>query len=358
MCGGASSRFVKIMPTLGDIAQLLQLPAPPEPLRVLTGIANLDEAGPGDLSLLGGEAYIKAFAISKALAVIVSARLELPQGHGKVIFPVEDAELAVGQVLPLFSSPPQQPAPGVDALARVAASASIGVDPAIGPFVVIGERARIGARCKIHPGVVIGDDVTLGDDVQLYPNVVVRERNRLGHRVTLHANSVIGTDGFGYRWDGRKHVKIPQIGIVILEDDVELGSCSCVDRAKFNTTRVGPGTKVDNLVQIGHNVQIGAHCIITGQVGIAGSSKLGNGVVLGGQTAVRDHVNIGDGVRAAARSGIATDIAAGMTIGGIPAIHQRQHLREQAEVRRLPALAQTVKKLQEELRQLKKPAKK
>jgi UDP-3-O-[3-hydroxymyristoyl] glucosamine N-acyltransferase len=147
----------------------------------------------------------------------------------------------------------------------------------VGPNVVIGHRAIIGARVAIHAGVVIGDDCQLGDDSDIYPNVVIRERVIIGQRVAIHAGSVIGSDGFGYRWDGKKHAKVPQIGTVVIEDDVEIGSCVCIDRAKFGFTRVGRGTKIDNLVQIAHNVQIGAHSIIVGQTGIAGSVKLGTG---------------------------------------------------------------------------------
>jgi UDP-3-O-[3-hydroxymyristoyl] glucosamine N-acyltransferase len=202
--------------------------------------------------------------------------------------------------------------------------------------------------------VVIGDDVTIGDDCQLLPHVVVRERITIGHRVIIHAGSVLGTDGFGYRWDGQKHRKIPQIGTVIVEDDVEIGSCVCIDRAKFDATRIGRGTKIDNLVQVAHNVQIGPHCIIVGQVGLAGSAKLGKNVVLGGQAAVRDHVTIGDGAMAAATAGIIEDVPPGAVVSGTPAFPHRQSLREQAALRRLPDLVVQVRKLQEELDALKR----
>ena len=171
----------------------------------------------------------------------------------------------------------------------------MGTSVRVGPFVSVGERSRLGDNVVLHPGVFVGDDVEIGDDCELFPQVVVRERISIGKRVIIHAGSVLGSDGFGYRWDGKQHTKIPQIGRVIVEDDVEIGSCVCIDRAKFSTTRIGKGTKIDNLVQIGHNVQTGPHCIIVGQVGLAGSVKLGAGVVLGGQSAVRDHITLGDG---------------------------------------------------------------
>ncbi len=167
--------------------------------------------------------------------------------------------------------------------------------------------------------------------------------------MTIHANGALGSDGFGYRWDGARHAKIPQIGSVIVEDDVEIGSCSCIDRAKFGATRVGRGTKIDNLVQIGHNAVIGPHCIIVGQAGVAGSTVLGTGVVLGGQSAVRDHITMGDGAMAAACSGIAGDVPPKAIVSGVPAIPHRQFWREQAALRRLPDLVVQVRKLRERL---------
>src|SRR5581483_1810630 len=176
----------------------------------------------------------------------------------------------------------------------------------------------------------------------------------IGNRVIIHAGSVLGTDGFGYRWDGTKQAKIPQIGTVIIEDDVEIGSCVCIDRAKFAETRVGRGTKIDNLVQIGHNVVIGPHCIVCGQAGMAGSVKLGAGVVLGGQSAVRDHITMGDGSMLAACSGVMDDVEPKQIISGLPALPHRQSLREQGALRRLPELITQVRKLQEEIEELKK----
>jgi UDP-3-O-[3-hydroxymyristoyl] glucosamine N-acyltransferase len=202
--------------------------------------------------------------------------------------------------------------------------------------------------------VYIGSDVVIGDHCEFFPHVTVRERITIGNRVIIHANSVLGTDGFGYRWDGRQHDKVPQIGTVIIEDDIEIGSGVCIDRAKFGATRVGRGTKIDNLVQIAHNVTIGPHCIIVAQVGVAGSAKLGAGVALGGQTAVRDHVTLGDGVASAACTAIAQDFPAGTTVSGLPALPHRQSLREQAALRRLPDLIVQVRKLQELVESMKK----
>lgn len=340
------------MPTLGDIAAVLNCPAPPEAHRPVAGVATLGEAGAQDLSYVASEALLDELAGTRAMAVIVQNRVKLPAAWTRPALRVDDAELAVGKVLELFAPPVPRPPAGVDPAARVAPSALLGRDVAVGPFAVIGERARLGDRTVVHAGVVVGDDVTTGEDCLLFPNVVIRERITIGNRVTIHAGSVLGTDGFGYRWDGKRHVKIPQIGTVVVEDEVEIGSCVCVDRAKFSTTRIGRGTKIDNLVQIGHNVQIGPHCILVGQTGLAGSSKLGTGVVLGGQTAVRDHIRIGDGAMAAARSAIAEDVEPKTIVSGMPALPHRQSLREQAALRQLPDLRVQVRKLQEELDKL------
>jgi UDP-3-O-[3-hydroxymyristoyl] glucosamine N-acyltransferase len=317
-------------------------------------MATLQEAGPEDLSFLGSEAFADQLATTRAAAVVVGRKLRVPPQTDKAMLPVDDADLAVAKVLDLFAPPVPRPPSGVDRAARVAHSAFIGEGAAIGPHVFVGERSRVGARTVLHPGVYVGDDVVIGEDCQLFPNVVVRERVTVGSRVIIHAGSVLGTDGFGYRWDGARHAKVPQIGTIVVEDDVEIGSCVCIDRAKFSTTRIGRGTKIDNLVQVAHNVQTGPHCIIVAQVGLAGSARLGAGVVLGGQVAVRDHVTIGDGAMVAATSGVAEDTPPKSVVSGTPAMPHRQSLREQAALRRLPDLVVQVRKLQEEVEALKK----
>ncbi|MGH7215232.1 MAG: UDP-3-O-(3-hydroxymyristoyl)glucosamine N-acyltransferase [Tepidisphaeraceae bacterium] len=349
------------MPTLGEIASLLGVPLQPvsETGRAIAGVAALEEASTTDLSFLGSDQFLKQFEVTRAAAVIVDRRVKLPAmntgaGSRAAVLVVDDAELAIARVLELFAPPVSRPPVGIDAAARVDLSARIGEGCAVGPFVVVGRNARVGHGCVLHAGVFIGDDVTIGDKSEIFPGVVVRERITIGSRVVIHAGSVLGTDGFGYHWDGQRHAKIPQIGTIVVEDDVEIGSCVCVDRAKFSTTRIGRGTKIDNLVQIGHNVQIGAHCIIVGQAGLAGSVKLGAGVVLGGQCAVRDHTVLADGAMVAACSGVMKDVEPKMIVSGLPALPHRQSLREQAALRHLPELREQVKRLQEELESLKK----
>jgi UDP-3-O-[3-hydroxymyristoyl] glucosamine N-acyltransferase len=320
---------------------------------VITGMATLDEATESDLSFIGSDAYLPQFAQTRAAAAIVQKRVKLPASNARPVFVVDNADLAVATILEKLAPPVPRPPLGIDPSAHVASSAHLGENVAVGINVVIGQNTTIGHDTILHPGVVIGDNVTIGDHCELFPNVVIRERITIGNRVIIHASSVLGSDGFGYRWDGQRHVKIPQIGTVIIEDDVEIGSGVCIDRAKFSSTRIGRGTKIDNLVQIGHNVQVGPHCIIVGQAGLAGSVRLGQGVVLGGQTAIRDHITIGDGAMAAACSAIHEDVEPKAIVSGMPALPHRQSLREQAALRRLPDLVVQVRKLTEELATLK-----
>lgn len=339
---------------LADIATLLDCPPPPQPGRPITGLATLDEAGPTELSFLGSEAYLKVLPKTHAAAVLVQKRLRLPPENTVPVLAVDDADLAVAKVLELFAPPVSHPPSGIDPTARIAPDVVLGENVAIGPYVVVGQRTRLGRNCRLHPGVVIGDDVAIGDDCEIFPNVVIRERVAIGHRVIIHAGSILGTDGFGYRWDGKQHAKVPQIGTVIIEDDVEIGSCVCIDRAKFSATRIGKGTKIDNLVQVAHNCVIGQHCLIVGQAGLAGSVTLGNGVILAGQSGVKDHITMGDGSILAASSGLLNDVPPRTMVSGLPALPHRQSLREQAALRRLPDLVVQVRKLQEEIEQLKK----
>jgi UDP-3-O-[3-hydroxymyristoyl] glucosamine N-acyltransferase len=342
--------------TVDQIAELIGCAAPPQGgRRIITGVAALECAASCDLAYLSSDRYLKDFQSTQAGAVIVQQRVKLPPDErNTAVLVVDDAELALAKVLTALAPPIPRPPIGIDPTARIASTVMMGEDVAIGPQVVLGERAHIGSGTILHAGVFIGDDAKVGDHCELFPGVVVRERIILGHRVIIHSGSVLGSDGFGYRWDGSGHVKIPQIGTVIIGDDVEIGSCVCIDRAKFGATKIGGGSKIDNLVQIAHNVEVGEHCIIVGQAGIAGSAKLGRGVVLGGQVAVRDHIVIGDGAMVAATSGIAEDVPAKSIVSGTPALPHRQSLREQAALRDLPDLRNRVKQLKDQVDELQK----
>ena len=341
------------MPTLHQLADLLGVPCAGNGTLELRGINALKDAGPSDLSVLTRDAFVKQYKETRAGAVLAGKKVRFTPRPDVPTLIVDDPDLALTKLIELLAPPIPQPEPGIDPAAVVHPTASVGDGASICAGVVVGKRTKIGKNACLHPGVVISDDVVIGDDVILYPNVVVRERITIGHRVIINAGSVIGTDGFGYRWDGQKQAKIPQIGTVVIEDDVEIGSCTCIDRAKFNETRIGKGTKIDNLVQVGHNVRIGMHSIICGQVGIAGTATIGNYVVLGGATAVRDHIKIGDGVMAGGHAVIIEDVPPKQAVSGLPALPHRQALREQGAIRRLPELLVQMRKLQEEVEKLK-----
>ena len=340
------------MHTLSEIARLLGLKYESQTDRPIRRVASLEDATENDLSYINSERYLERFAATKAGVVIALDTLKLPSTLA-IVLRVPDAELAIGKVLALFAPSLAPPMVGIHPTAVIAESAIIGNNVSVGANVSIAVGAKIGNHTILHANVVIGESSSVGESCVFYPNVVLRERVEVGNRVIIHASSVIGSDGFGFRWDGKSHVKIPQIGTVVIEDDVEIGSCTCVDRAKFGETRIGQGTKIDNLVQIGHNVKTGAHCILCGQSGVAGSTLLGNGVIMGGGSAARDHVHLADGTMVAARGGIGSDTEPGQQLSGFVGIPHKQWLREQAAQHKLPDLIKTVRALETEIEKLK-----
>jgi UDP-3-O-[3-hydroxymyristoyl] glucosamine N-acyltransferase len=308
----------------------------------ISGIAGVEEAEKSEITWIAHDRYIPKLRSSRAGAVLV------PEQFGETAMPAilcANPSAAVILILEHFAPPVERPAPGAHPSAVVAPSAKLGRDVAIGPNVVIGDDAKIGDRTILHAGVYIGAEVTLGRECEIWPAVVIRERCVLGNHVIVHPNTTIGSDGFGYQFLEGKHRKIPQIGTVYIEDDVEIGANCAIDRAKFGATRIGTGTKIDNLVQVAHNVQIGPNCLIVAQCGIAGSSRLGRGVVLGGQVGVRDHVVLHDGAQSAACACISKDVPAGTTVIGVPAMEREQFVRERAKVRRLPQMADQLQEL-------------
>jgi len=308
----------------------------------ISGVAGIEEADRSQITWLTDERFAPQLSASKAGAVLVHDRF------GETPMPAllcEKPALAIIAILERFAEPIPRPQPGVHRLACVAKSAKLGKDICIGPHVVIGESAEIGDQAVLHANVYLGDQTQLGNNCELWPGVVVRERCVLGNRVVIHPNTTIGADGFGYEFAGDRHIKIPQTGNVEIGDDVEIGANCTIDRAKFGSTRIGAGTKIDNLVQVAHNVRIGPCCIIVAQCGIAGSTRLGQGVVLGGKVGVKDHVVLHDGVTAGACTCISKDVPAGSKVFGIPAMDYEQWVRERAKVRRLPQLADQLKAL-------------
>jgi UDP-3-O-[3-hydroxymyristoyl] glucosamine N-acyltransferase len=267
----------------------------------------------------------------------------------KVLIRVPNARVAFAQVLPLFFPEPTL-APGIHASAAVASSAQIDASAHVGPHCVIGERARIGPRCILRGGDNVGADCALGEDVLLMPNVTLYARTQVGHRVRIHASSVIGSDGFGYVFHQGRHLKVPQVGNVIIQDDVEIGSNTSIDRGTLGPTVIGQGSKIDNQVQIGHNVVLGHHCILCGNVGVSGSTKLGNYVTLAGQVGLAGHLIIGNHVTVAAQAGVMNHIPDGEKWLGTPAQPDRLMKRIFIGMQRLPELLRRVAQLEKQLK--------
>ncbi|RJP33387.1 MAG: UDP-3-O-(3-hydroxymyristoyl)glucosamine N-acyltransferase [Phycisphaerales bacterium] len=316
---------------------------------VIRGVADVSEAGPDELAFISNPAFTRRLPGSKAGAALV------PADFGPTPMPAvlcRRVDRALAAVLAYFAPPEYQPPPGVHATAVVSDAALIGEGCAIGAHVVIGPRSRLGPGCTLFPGVYVGAEVVLGSQCRIGANAVVADRCELGDRVVLHPGAVIGGDGFGFYFDEGRHNRVPHVGRVILEDDVEVGSCSCVDRAKFGATRVGKGTKIDNLVQVAHNVRLGSHCLLAGQTALAGSSRAGDYCVFGGRSATTDGVRVGDGAVIAACSVAARDIPAGQTVLGFPAQDIHEEKRERASLRRLPKFFEKIRQLTARIEQL------
>jgi UDP-3-O-[3-hydroxymyristoyl] glucosamine N-acyltransferase len=320
----------------------------------ISGLTTLGEADPNALSFIANDKMSKAAAALRVAALLVHrhlADLAVPQ------IVVDNPMLAFARVAQTFFVRPQAPR-GIAEHVMQGADVRIGTDPSIWPFVTLGDRVMIGDRVTLYPGVFVGSDSTIGDDSVLYPNVVVREGCSLGARVIVHSGTVIGADGFGYVQHQGRHHKIPQLGGVVIEDDVELGANVTVDRATFGLTLVKQGTKVDNLVQIAHNVIVGEHCILVAQVGIAGSTTIGHHVMIGGQAGLADHLHIGDQVMIAAKAGVNRSIESNQVVGGIPAMPREKALRIQGGIFQLPEMKELVRNLEQRVATLEMQSKK
>jgi UDP-3-O-[3-hydroxymyristoyl] glucosamine N-acyltransferase len=313
---------------------------------LIRGVAGIKEAGPGQLTFLADRKLEDWLERTQASAVILTDayRFErLPSIR------VSDPRAAFIAALRVFGDGRRLIPTGVHPSALIGAGTELGRDVAIGPHVVIGTGCRIGDGTTILPGVVIGDDVRLGRDCLIYPHVVIREETEIADRVILHAGAVIADDGFGFLTRDGRHAKVPQIGHVVIEDDVEIGANSCVDRATTGVTRIGRGTRIDNLVQVAHNVEIGADSILCAQVGIAGSTVVGDRVTLAGQAGVVGHIRIGEGAIVGAQGGVTKSIEPGAQVSGYPATPHALAQRMYAALRRLPELVREVRRVKQRL---------
>jgi UDP-3-O-[3-hydroxymyristoyl] glucosamine N-acyltransferase len=310
------------------------------------GLAGIETAAPGDLTFFANPRYTPQLRTTRASAVILSDRAEAaPCAMLRSAHPY----LAFARAMELFAER-WCPDPGVHPLAIVESGATVAADASIGPFTFVGEGARVGARTIIRPNVTIERGAQIGDDCVIHSGVSIRERVRIGHRVVIQNGAVIGSDGFGFaRTPEGTHHKIPQVGGVLVDDDVEIGANATVDRPAVGETHIGRGTKIDNLVQVAHGVKIGRNVLLAAQVGIAGSSTLEDDVTLAGQVGVAGHLTIGKGTTATAQSGIPNSVDPGSFVSGYPAVPNREWLKSSAVARRLPELRRTVTDLERRL---------
>jgi UDP-3-O-[3-hydroxymyristoyl] glucosamine N-acyltransferase len=328
--------------TTAEIAKLVGGEVVGDRNAVLKNFAPAERAQPGDLTFAENEAYFARAEQSAATAIIADKKFSSTK---KILIRAPNARVAFAKALALFF-PDQKFSAGIHPTAGVAASAQIDPTAHIGPHCVIGGRVKIGARSVLLAGNFVGDNSKIGDDAGIFPNVTIYPHTQIGNRVRVHANSVIGSDGFGYVPDAGVHRKIPQIGNVIIGDDVEIGAGVTIDRGALGPTVIGKGTKIDNLVHIAHNVEIGEHCLLCAQVGIAGSTKIGNYTVIAGQAGIAGHLKIGNQVTVTSKSGVMNDIPDGEKWMGIPAQPDHAAKRQIIAQRQLPELLKRVAKLE------------
>ncbi|MGZ5543921.1 MAG: UDP-3-O-(3-hydroxymyristoyl)glucosamine N-acyltransferase [Limisphaerales bacterium] len=319
---------------------------------VLTGFAPATGARTGDLTFAENEEFFDHAEQSAAAAILVDG---IQRSSAKTLIRVPQARVGFAKALTLFFPEPELPA-GVHPSAVVAETAQIDPTAHIGPHCVVGEHVKIGAKVVLESLVSVGNDVSIGAETRIFPNVTIYARTQIGARVRIHAAAAIGSDGFGYVFDQGFHRKIPQVGNVVIKDDAEIGAGVTIDRGALGTTEIGKGAKIDNLVQLGHNVVVGDHCIIVAQAGVAGSSKIGAYTVLAGQVGIAGHLKIGSKVTVVAQSGVMTDIPDGEKWMGSPAHPDRQTKRQLLAMQQLPELLRRVAKLEKELAEAKSEA--
>jgi UDP-3-O-[3-hydroxymyristoyl] glucosamine N-acyltransferase len=332
--------------TVKQLAELVEGTVQGDGNVTIKAARPLGDAQPGDITFVENDKNAGQLPHSRASAAIVPASLAV---NGMPLIHVHDPLSAfVIIVRHLRGEVPDEPH-GVDPRAFVHPTATLGGGASVFPFASIGEGTVIGARCRIHGGAVVGRHCQLGDDVTLFPNAVLYEGCILGHRVIIHANAVIGADGFGYRQHGGQHVKVPQLGHVEIGDDVEVGACTTIDRGTFEPTRIGAGTKIDNLVQVAHNCQVGKHNLFVSQMGIAGSSSTGDYVVVAGQVGITDHIHIGAGAVIGAKAGVTKDVPAGQRMLGAPATPEREQKRILMTLEKLPEMRKELRRIMDRL---------
>lgn len=339
--------------TLSELATFTGSQLIGNPDYEITGVENLEAALPNEAAFLENARYEKQLSASQAGVIFIHPSIPLLPGKNFLVTP--HPSLSFQKVLELFIASPQSGFEGIHPSAVIHPDATIGEDTTVGPYSVIDRGAKIGPKCRIGPGVFIGAETEIGSECILHAHVTVREGCFLGNRVILQPGAVIGACGFGYFTDNKgKHTHLKQLGKVVLEDDVEIGANTAIDRARFKTTRIGRGTKIDNLVQIGHQVEVGEDNLLVAQVGIAGSTKTGRNVVMGGQVGVAGHLTIHDGVMLAAQSGVSKSLLESGTYGGAPAAPMKEVAVQYVHMRSLPKLIQRLKELEAKIEKYEK----
>ena len=337
-----------IKKTLEELADLIGGEVKGDDRIILTGINSIDQAKKGEITFISNPKYLPLARTTEASAIIVAPDFEASE---KPLLYTENPYLAYAKIATVFFQKPYY-RKGIDRRSFIGKNCDIGKDVYIYPFVYVGDNVRIEDRVILCPGVFVGDDVHIGKDTVVYANVCIREQCKIGKRVIIHCGTVIGSDGFGFAKDGKRHHKIPQVGIVQIDDDVEIGANNAVDRAALGKTWVKRGVKTDNLVQIGHNVIIGEDTILVAQVAIAGSAEVGNSVTLAGQVGVTGHIKIGDNVTVGAKSGVTKDIAPNQIVSGLPCIPHKDWLKSQISVTKLPEMRKRIKELEIRIKEL------
>jgi UDP-3-O-[3-hydroxymyristoyl] glucosamine N-acyltransferase len=313
---------------------------------IIQDAKSLNDAQPGHITFVEDEKHLRGLTASRASAAVVPISVTTA---GLPLIQVADPLAAFVTIVRHLRGESKTPPIGIDPRSFIHPTAKLGSEASVLPFACIGEGSIVGARCRIHAGAVVGRFCRLGDDVTLYPHAVLYDGTILGHRVTIHANAVLGADGFGYRLHDGRHDKVPQLGHVEIGDDVEIGACTTIDRGTFQATQVGAGTKIDNLVQIGHNCKIGRHNLLVSQMGIAGSSSTGDYVVVAGQVGITDHVHLGDQVIVGAKAGVTKDVPPGLRMLGAPATPEREQKRILMTLERLPEIRRDLRRIKQQL---------
>jgi len=338
---------------LARVAAIVQGELTGDPSALVFGISEPETAQEGDLVFAWTKKAAELAFCSPAVALVTTRQFARPE---KPYILVNDAKLALALFLEaLFKPAPITPR--ISPTAVIGEKVQLGEGVFVGDYAVIGDGTEIGDGTVIHPHVCIGRNVRIGTNCCIYPHAVIYDGAVIGNRVSIHAGAVIGKEGFGFVWDGKQYRRIPQIGTVVIEDDVEIGALTCIDRATFGETRIGKGTKIDNLVQIAHNCVVGTHCALAGQVGLAGSVQLGNGVLLGGQVGIADHVRVGDGVALLAKSGLMDNAPPNTQWAGYPARPRMQWLRTEAALSDLPDALKLLRQLAQRVTELERALK-